>query len=135
MKIFKLVKDFGIASKDDMLIYDEDTKSYVLSTLKTDESETQSSTKEVYMTLPVEVVENNPELFVQLGMKEEVKTSDNALYILQKVEERMENVAKSIETLQAAIPFVDEQSGKVIEDSIQSLQKEYWTLESVIKLA
>lgn len=132
MKIYILNKDFGIASKGDTLFYDEDVKSYILSKTSTDESENQSSTREVYMTLPTEIVENNPELFVQLEKKN--TTSAEPISILDKVEERMQSVKETIDVLQQSIELLGGADVSSIESAIESLQKEYWTLEWVSNL-
>ena len=132
MKIYILNKDFGIASKGDTLFYDEDVKSYILSKTSTDESENQSSTREVYMTLPTEIVENNPELFVQLEKKN--ATPAEPISILDKVEERMQSVKETIDVLQQSIELLGDADVSSIESAIESLQKEYWTLEWVINL-
>lgn len=132
MKIYILNKDFGIASKGDTLFYDEDVKSYILSKTSTDESENQSSTREVYMTLPTEIVENNHELFVQLEKKN--TTPAEPISILDKVEERMQSVKETIDVLQQSIELLGGADVSSIESAIESLQKEYWTLEWVSNL-
>ena len=130
MKIYILNKDFGIASKGDTLFYDEDVKAYILSKTTTDESENQSSTKEVYMTLPVEIVENNPEIFKVIS---EPITAP-AMSILDKVVERMQSVKETIDVLQQSIELLGDADVSSIESAIESLQKEYWTLEWVSNL-
>lgn len=132
MKIYILNKDFGIASKGDTLFYDADVKAYVLSKTSTDESENQSSTREVYMTLPTEIVENNPELFVQLEKKNTAPAEP--ISILDKVEERMQSVKETIDVLQQSIELLGDVDVSSIESAIESLQKEYWTLEWVSNL-
>ena len=130
MKIYILNKDFGIASKGDTLFYDADIKAYILSKTTTDERENQSSTMEVYMTLPIEIVENNPEIFKVISEPKSVP----AVSILDKVAERMQSVKETIDVLQQSIELLGDADVSSIESAIESLQKEYWTLEWVSNL-
>ena len=130
MKIYTNKVQVGNVEAGNFFIYDEDTKSYIMSKGNTDISENAYSTSESYISLPVSAVENN-DVFEQVGVAVE-KSETNT--ILDKVEKRMKSVQETIKLLEESKTVVDSAYSAALDETISSLQKEYWTLQWVLTL-
>ena len=69
MKYYKLKVDLHGAKAGDLLIFDQDTNTYIISKTDMDFSANKETTSSVYVELPATWVENDSELFELMDVK------------------------------------------------------------------